>query len=109
MDSSVIKNPKELIPRKTKNGRKPKYATEEERAMAHKRSASEYYQRNKDNISKKNIEYYTKIKYLQENNVEYHYNSKYYRQYVLNSNDDYSEKNTESKDMFNIKSAGIST
>lgn len=89
MDSLVIKTnttrKKELVPRKSKNGRKPIYNTEEEKLAAHKKAAKEYYQRNKDNIAKKSNEYYIKTKYLEGEDVEYHYNSKYYKQYVLNA------------------------
>lgn len=83
MDNIKIK---ELGPHKNIGRRK--YTNEEERVAAKKKSASEYYQRNRDRINQKNIDHYTKTKYLQVNDIEHHYNSKYYRQYILNENKD---------------------
>lgn len=71
---------KELVPRK---GRKPKYATEEERIAANKNNIKKYRQKNRETVNEKNREYYIKTKYLSDNTI-HHYNSKYYKQYVTN-------------------------
>lgn len=80
MDTSNIE-PKNLVPRKT---RKPKYATEEERIQANKNNVKKYREKNKEKFREKNKEYYIKTHYLNNDNKEYHYNTKYYQEFVMN-------------------------
>jgi len=77
---NIPKKSKELVPRK---GRPPKYATEEERIQANKANFKKYRQKNKEILNQKNKEYYIKKHYLTDN-VEYHYNTKYYQEYITN-------------------------
>jgi hypothetical protein len=57
----------EFNSKNNKIGRKPKYATDEERASAKRLSAKKYYEKNKDECREKQNERYYKDSILEEN------------------------------------------